>query len=50
VMFPDNLQSIYLTLPPRMQSFTVVEVDVVVGVVFSSYTTASMSQLSFKPE
>lgn len=50
MMLPESLQSMYLTFPPNRQSFTVVEVDVVVGVVFSVYTTASMSQLSFKPE
>lgn len=49
-MLPESLQSMYLTVPPKTQSLTVVVVDVVVGVVFSVYTTASMSQLSFKPE
>lgn len=49
-MIPESLQSVNVAFPPNRQSFTVVVVDVVVGVVFSVYTTASMSQLSFKPE
>jgi hypothetical protein len=49
VAMPLSLQSESVALPPRLQSFTVVVV-VVVGSGMSSYTTASMSQLSLSPE
>jgi len=49
VAIPLSLQSESLALPPRLQSFTVVVV-VVVGSGMSSYTTASISQLSLSPE
>jgi hypothetical protein len=49
VAIPLSLQSESVALPPRLQSFTVVVV-VVVGSGMSSYTTASISQLSFRPE
>jgi hypothetical protein len=49
VAIPLRLQSVREAVPARRQFFTVVDVVVVVSGT-SSYTTASISQLSLSPE